>query len=161
MHDMRYSRKGYWGASIAGAALAIGGVLAALYAMPPGVYWTKFLVLTVVILAGTWLALLSYRSADEVMLGTHKTAWFWGSMITLSFLGPLIIGVAWRLVPMPLPLLALSKLPLLQGLPHPQGMPIPSTSQLCFIDGAVFVIFVQLVAFLAVLAYLHLRPGKQ
>jgi hypothetical protein len=158
---MRYSRRGYWGASLAGFALSAGGAIAALAALPPGVYWTKFLVVTVVILAGASIAMLSYRSADEVMLGAHKTAWFCGSMISLSFLGPLIIGVAWGLVPMPLLLHAMSKWPLLHGLPHPAGLPIPSVLQLGFIEGAVFITCVQLAAFLAVLAYLHLRPAKQ
>jgi hypothetical protein len=158
---MRYSRKGYWGASFAGAALAVGGAIAAIYATPPGAFWMKFLVISVTLVAGTWIALLSYRCADEVMLGAHKTAWFWGSMFTLSFLGPLIIGVVWGLVPMPRLLHAMSKWPLLQGLPHPEGQPIPGALQLGFVEGAVFMIFLQLAAFLAILAYLHLRPGKQ
>ncbi|HUO98217.1 MAG TPA: hypothetical protein VMU01_06090 [Rhizomicrobium sp.] len=159
---MRYSRLGYWGASAAGVVLALGGAVAVVFGMPPGVYWAKFAAFTFVIIGAVWVVLLAYRSADEVMLGEHKTAWFWGGMIMLSLVGPLAVGIVWRLVPMPLIIHAMGSLrSAFHAPPPPAWIPQPSQPQLYFLEGMVFVVIAQLVAFLVVLACLRLRPAKQ
>jgi hypothetical protein len=157
---MRYSWKSYWGLQIVGVALVFGGTFAVLFAMPPGVYWAKFLMFSIAVVAGVCVTLLAYRSADEVMLSEHKTAWFWGSMVALSLWGPLLLGIVWRLLPMPLMMHAVSKWAVLYRLPHPAGMPPPSEAQIYFIEGSIFVIIVQAAAFLVVLAYLRLRASR-
>ena len=159
---MRYSRWGYWGAAFAAITLAIIGVAFVVLGMPSGASWAKFEMLSAVAVLASAVALYAYRSADDIILSQHKTAWFWGSMVSLSFLGPVIIGVAWQLVPLPNVFLALARLPVSHVLAGAaREMPRPSAFQVGFIEGVVFLVIVQLVAFLLALAYLQLRRVKQ
>lgn len=159
---MRFSRLGYWGAGFAAIALAFADIAFVLLAMPPGVSWAKFLMLSVGAVLATTLGLYAYRSADDIILNRHKTAWFWGCMVSSCFMAPLIIGVAWQLVPVPNVLLALARLPVSHVLAGAaQGMPRPSAFQVGFIDGVVFLVVMQVIAFLVAVAYLQLRPSRQ
>lgn len=159
---MRFSRSGYWGWSLAGLFLAVAGVVGVMAGMPPGANWAKLIAISVSVMIGMTVALYAYRSADEIILNDHKTAWFWGSMVSLSTLGPLIIGIAWQLVPMPSILSALSRIAILHRLDSATtDLPHVSAVQAGFIDGMVFVTVLQLAVFLVLLAWLHLKPAKQ
>lgn len=159
---MRYSRLGYWGGSLAGLFLAVAGVVGVMVAMPPGANWTKFVAICVVVITATTVALNAYRSADEVILNDHKTAWFWGSMVSLSALGPLIIGIAWQLIPTPKILSALAQISILHRLDSATtDLPHINAVQAGFIEGIIFITVLQLAAFLVLLGWLHLRPAKR
>ena len=159
---MRFSRLGYWGASLGGLALAIIGVVSVMVVMPSGVSWAKFIAICGVVVVATTVALYAYRNADEIILNEHKTAWFWGSMVSFSTFGPLIVGVAWQLVPMPAILSALARIAILHRLDSASlHFPHITAAQGGFIEGITFVVVLQLAVFLALLAWLHLRPSKQ
>jgi len=159
---MRYSRLGYWGATAAGLVFTFAGMAAVMAGMPAGVSWVKFLALSAVAVGGVTIVLFAYRSADEVMLSEHKTAWFWGSMICLAFAAPLVVGVVWQFVPPPMLVHAIAKIAIASGIhPSTRGIPIPSAMQQGFVEGVMFIIIAQVVAFLAVWAWMRWRPARR
>jgi hypothetical protein len=149
---MRYSKLGYWGTTGTAIGLALAGMLFVMNAMPPAITWLKLGVLSGVIALAYGLALLTYRSADEVILQTHKTAWFWGTMAALGFVGPLVIGIAWHLIPMPM--LAHSA----RALMH---LPARNDPQSYFIEGMVFLALLELTGFLIAWAVHTVRSRSQ
>ncbi|MEI9887480.1 MAG: hypothetical protein WDN08_13455 [Rhizomicrobium sp.] len=133
---MRYSARGYWGTAAAAIGLILLGEAFILFAMPPGVSWPKAGLFAILGVGCLSLALASYRYADEVMLQTHKTAWFWGSFGAVIAVVPVIIFVGWRLVP------ARIHLP-----------PILSYPEFFFVMGMVCMIVLECIGFLLVLAF--------
>jgi len=99
---MRYSWKGYWGAAAAAAGILLIGLFVMARVMPPGVSWPKAIILSALTMGCATLGFLAYRYADEVMLQTHKTAWFWGGLGAAVAMVPAVIVVGWHLVPFPL-----------------------------------------------------------
>ena len=101
---MRYSRLGYWGFPAAALILL---VLASLFVLNPpilplsGLKVGVFAAAAVVCIA---LSLMAYRYADDVILQTHKTAWFWGSMIAVAALAPVMVILSWHVVDLNLPM---------------------------------------------------------
>jgi len=137
---MRYSWKGYWGAPAAAVSVFVLGTLAVLYSLPTGISWPKAGAFSLVAMLSSVLALVAYRYADEILLQTHKTAWFWGSLTAIVASIPVVIFVGWNLVPLPM---------LLPHL-HVGQMQIP------FVEGVGFAFLVQGAAFLAMLGYQRL-----
>lgn len=149
---MHYSKLGYWGAPAAGIGLFVLGVLIITQTMPPGVSWLKACAYSALTFVSVVIALLAYRSADEVILDATKTAWFWGSMAACLVAGPIIIGFSWRLLPLPLPLHYVRGI----LLPH-----APDDPQSYFVEGMVFIMLVQLAAFLLIGIHRQLKRPKQ
>lgn len=140
---MRFRRIGYWGVQAAAiTAIFLGIVLIA--RMMPGVTWAKAGAVSGVCVVGFLTALLAYRYADEVILQTHKTAWFWGSLIGIIAEVPFLIFVQWHLVTVPL------------LIPH-----FGDVRSAYFAEGVSMVVLVQSAGFLVALAYLRLRRPKQ
>ncbi len=98
---MRYSRLGYWGLPTLAVAIMVLG-LGVLFAMPHGMIWLKAGVWSAVGIVGATTALAAFRYADEVVLETQKTAWFWGSIGAVIAMVPLMIAMSWHLVWFPL-----------------------------------------------------------
>lgn len=139
---MRYSRAGYWGAAAAGLGVLAIGVVIVTHTFPHGPSLAKAAVLALVGISSMAVSLLSYRSADEVILAEHKTAWFWSSMASCSVIVPLVLAVGWGFLPVPLLLHHLA-----------------NASMAYFVQGMVFVLLLQCLGFLAILAYLRFRNG--
>ncbi len=97
IHDMRYSRRGYWGPQIASFVVLVVGLGIIILVPPKGPSVAKAITLSVLTAGCLGLALSCYRRADEVILQRHKTAWFWGSMAALCLIVPLITAVTWHL----------------------------------------------------------------
>jgi len=108
-----------------------------MYSFPAGISWPKAGVFSLVAMLSSVLALAAYRYADEVLLQTHKNAWFWGSLTAIVALIPVLIFVGWNLVPLP----TLS----------PQGH--VGQTQIIFVEGVAFALLTQGAAFLAMLSY--------
>ncbi|MEI9990870.1 MAG: hypothetical protein WDM86_12595 [Rhizomicrobium sp.] len=132
---MRYSWKGYWGAASAAIGILLLGLFVIAHAMPPGVSWSKAAAFAILTMGCASLGFVAYRYADEVMLQTHKTAWFWGSLGAVVAMVPAMIVLSWHLVPFPL---------LPARLDHPQ---------IYFVLGMECLLVAQLMGFLAVGAY--------
>jgi len=98
---MRYSRLGYWGLPALAVAILAIGVFVVLRVMPPGMLWLKAGIYSTVLVVCTSLCLATYRFADEVQMQTQKSAWFWGSICAAIAVTPLMIIIAWRLIPFP------------------------------------------------------------
>jgi hypothetical protein len=97
---MRFSRFGYWGAQAAAVgAMAIALALTAL--LPPDLHLLKAGILAITLVVTFTIGLSSYRSADEVILQTHKTAWFWGSFCGLIVAALVTIAVLAHVVALP------------------------------------------------------------
>lgn len=94
---MRYSKTGYWGRQIAAFGVMALGLAVILLVPPPGPSLFKAIVLSVLTAGCIGLTLTCYRNADEVIIHQHKTAWFWGSMMALGAIVPLVIAVTWHL----------------------------------------------------------------
>lgn len=94
---MRYSKTGYWGRQIAAIGVMAVGLAVILLVPPHGPSVLKAIALSVLTAGCLGLTLTSYRNADEVIIHQHKTAWFWGSMIAMSAIVPLVIAVTWHL----------------------------------------------------------------
>ena len=89
---MQYSKLGYWGPQ-AGAVLLAGlAIVIVFWVLPPGLSLAKGAILAAVSVVAVAIALSAYRNADEVILQTHKTAWFWGSMATVALVPALVIA---------------------------------------------------------------------
>ena len=100
---MRYNRLGYKGLPVAGIALFALGILITLALPPLPPTWLKMGVMSAAGILGCTLALASIRYADEVMLQTKKTAWFWGSLIAPVAMIPVMLVLGWRLIDLHLP----------------------------------------------------------
>jgi hypothetical protein len=116
------------------------GTFAVLHSLPAGISWPKASVFALVAMLSSVLALVAYRYADEVLLQMHKTAWFWGSLMSIVTLIPVLIFVGWNLVPLPM----LS----------PRGH--VGQTQIIFVEGVAFALLTQGAAFLAMLGYQRL-----
>lgn len=136
---MRYSPLGYWGRQIAGVGLLALATAIVFWALPPNLPLLRYAVLTVASVVAVVVILSAYAKADEVILQTHKTAWFWGSMATLAAIPPFAIAMAWNLLPVPLLFPALNR-------------PVDY-----FLQGMLFLLLLQSVAFLLLWAYYNLR----
>jgi hypothetical protein len=99
---MRYSRFGYWGAQAGAVLLTAVAAVVALWILPPDMIAVKAVLIAVVSVIAVAIALTCYRSADEVILETHKTAWFWGSMAAAAVIGPVAVAILAGAIPMPL-----------------------------------------------------------
>ena len=137
---MRYSWSGYWGRQAAGLALAIGATALAIWALPPTLHLARYAVLAIGAAVSVGVILSAYAKADEVILQTHKTAWFWGSMGTLALVPALIIAVSEKILP----------IPALMPVPHD----VPA---LWFAEGVVALLFLQCVGFLLLWGWYNLR----
>ncbi len=140
---MRFSRLGYWGPSVA----AIGLVLLILplihLAFPGGPTPAKAIAAGVLAAVDIVIALFSYRSADEIIMGTHKTAWFWDSMAACCVLAPLTIVMSSRLIPVPM------------LLPRHQIGPGDY-----FVEGMLCVLLLEVAGFFAVMTYHQIRRAR-
>jgi hypothetical protein len=137
---MRFSRLGYWGPMVAGIGLLAVGAIVINVTLPGGPTPAKGLALGVLATVSAGIALLSYRSADEVILETHKSAWFWGCMATCMIIAPLVIAISWRLIPVPV------------LLPRHEAVPADY-----FVEGMAFVVLIEAGAYLAFAAYHQIR----
>ena len=137
---MRYSRLGYWGRQAAGVGLAFLAVALVIWVLPPNLTIAKYSILTIGTAASVAVILSAYTKADEVILQTHKTAWFWGCMAALVLRVPLTIFINLRLLPLPVFL--------------PRVVHQPSVY---FSLGVVAVLVLETAGFLAIWAYLNLR----
>lgn len=133
---MRFSRTGYWGATAAGVLLVAIVSFATNQLMPNATSLVKGSILAASVAVAMAVSLLCYRSADEVILDTHKTAWFWGSMITFCFVLPLSVLIVWGIIPVPL---------LLPNLPSAPGS--------YFVEGILLVICLEAIGFSAISIY--------
>jgi hypothetical protein len=139
---MRYSRAGYWGATAAGIGVLALGMLIITQVFPHGPSLMKAGALVALATASIGIVLLSYRSADEIILAGHKTAWFWSSMASCTVLVAVMFTFGWGFLPVPL------------LLPHFANAPAAY-----FIEGMLFVVLLQTLGFSAIMAYLRLRNG--
>lgn len=141
---MRFWRVGYWGIQVLAVAAIFLGIALIARTMP-GLTWMKAEAVSAVLVIGSLTAFLAYRYADEVVLQTHKTAWFWGGLIGMIIAtAPSLIFVQWHLVTVPL------------LIPH-----FGDVRSAYFAEGALMVVLVQSAGFFVALAYLRLRRPKQ
>lgn len=94
---MRYSKWGFWGPQIASLGVMAVGLGIVILVPPPGPSVAKAIALSVLTAGCLGLALSCYRSADEVIMQRHLTAYFWGSMVALCAVVPLVGAVTWHL----------------------------------------------------------------
>jgi hypothetical protein len=73
-----------------------------LWVLPPQMIMLKVAIVAAALIASIAIALSCYRSADEVILQTHKTSWFWGSMIGMAIVGLLALAVLAGAISVPL-----------------------------------------------------------
>jgi hypothetical protein len=137
---MRYSRAGYLGCAITGTALFVLGEAAVIFGLPAGISWAKAGLVSAILIVAIGLALRSFRHADEVMLQSQKTAWFWGSLLSTTVLAPVMIVVGWGLL----------RLPAWLPLHH-------MTPQSTFVEGMTFLLLVQGMGFVALMVRQRLR----
>lgn len=137
---MRYSRLGYWGGQAGALAIVALAVVVVVWVLPPQLAFLKFAVLATAMVVAVIIAVWCYRSADEVILLTHKTCWFWGSII-----GTVITTVATLAI-----LVRLIALPKFLDLPACQP-------EVAFTYGAIFVVLIQACGFI-VLWTIHNLP---
>jgi peptidoglycan biosynthesis protein MviN/MurJ (putative lipid II flippase) len=94
---MRYSKSGYWGRQIAALGIMASGLAVIILVPPHGPSVVKAIALSVLTAGCLGLTLTCYRNGDEIILHQHKTAWFWGSMMAMAAIIPLVIAVTWHL----------------------------------------------------------------
>lgn len=136
---MRYSQLKYCGAQIGAVAFVAVACVVVLWILPRDMIVAKGAVLAGASVIGILVGLSAYRNADEVILHTHKTAWFWGSMAAYVVITPLMIAV--MLGTMPVPAL----------LPFPHKTPAD-----WFTEGVIVMILVQCAGFVVFWAYHNL-----
>lgn len=100
---MRYSRAGYWGSAAAAVAIVVFGIVLILKVLGPGNLWLKAVIYSATSILGAGTAILAFRYADEVMIETQKSHWFWGSLGAVIATMPLMIFIGWSLIPLGLP----------------------------------------------------------
>ncbi len=135
---MHYSVFRYWGIQTVAIVTTLVALLAVARFMPEPA-WVRASVLSAVAVAGISFAFLAYRFADEIILQTHKTAWFWGSMAGMTLFVPIWFFVGEQVVTVPL------------LFPRAGDVRIAY-----FMEGALLVVVMQCAAFLLVLAWLRL-----
>jgi hypothetical protein len=99
---MRYSKLGYYGLPAVAFGVMAAGIFLLRIVLPVGPSWTKAILICLVCAAALGLAVSSYRYGDEIMLGTRKTAWLWGSKIGVLLGLPVVVGYCWNLFPLPI-----------------------------------------------------------
>jgi hypothetical protein len=137
---MRYSWQGYWGRQAVGLCFALAATAFVIWVVPPSLPALRYTILALAAAAAVAIVLSAYVKADEVILQTHKTAWFWGSMGTLGLLPGLMILVTTQTVPVPVLL--------------PMAHRTPSD---WFIEGVLALLLVQCAGFLVLWAWYNLR----
>jgi hypothetical protein len=136
---MRYSRLGYWGLQAVAIGLLLVTAAIVMWVLPAKMVLLRTGLLAIALVATFAVGLLCYRSADEVILQTHKTCWFWGSMagILVAALAMMAIFVG----AMPVPDLLRSPL---------------NRPDVFFADGIVFALLLEAAGFVVFWAYHNL-----
>lgn len=137
---MRYSRLGYWGLQTLAAVLMLIAAAFVMWVLPPRMVLLKAGILTISLIATFALGLFSYRKADEVILQTHKTAWFWGSLS--GVLVAALIAIATLIGAIPVPILQRT---------------LPNRPEVMFANGVIIVVLLEVAGFCVFWAY-HNRP---
>jgi hypothetical protein len=140
---MRYWSIGYWGIQVAAITAIVLGVSLVGHLMP-GLTWMKAGTLSAVTVIGTLSLLSAYRYADEVILQTHKAAWFWGGLFGIVATVPVVLVFLWHLVTIPV------------LLPH-----FGDGSSVYFVEGFMLPLLAQMAGFLIVWAYQNLLRRQQ
>jgi len=136
---MRYSPFGYWGRQIGAILFAVLAIVLVIWVIPPSYLALKGVLLAAISTSAIVIALSAYRKADEVILQTHKDAWFWGCMAAMAALAPLSIAILTGLMPLP------------------RLLPFPHRPADHFADGVVFVLLLECAGFLVLWAWYNLR----
>jgi hypothetical protein len=136
---MHYSKLGYWGAQAGAIVLMALAAIVVLWLLPPQMVLLKLAVLAAVLVVAVAIALSAYRSADEVILQTHKTAWFWGGITGMVIAGVLAIAVFAQAIPIP------------NLMPYPLRRP-----EDYFADGMLAVLLIEAAGFVVFWAYHNL-----
>lgn len=140
---MRYSWQSYWGLPIAAGGFLGVVIVLVMEVLPPQMVLLRTGILAAALTVTFAVALSAYRYADEVILQTHKTAWFWGSMFAL-----LIAGVT-------------AMAAFVGAVPIPNVLGVPSLQpEAAFADGIVFLILVQAAGFVVFWAYHNLARRR-